>query len=153
MSRRVDVISRARGFRAPAAAVRRAVAALDRVRWARCPAGELSIAFVGDAEIARVHGEHMDDPTVTDVITFPGDAPSGTEPFAGEIVINVAQARREGPAHGQSAGAELLLYLVHGWLHLAGYRDKSPGQAKAMRAAEARALAHLARQGLSRLTA
>ena len=148
MSRRVEVVSRARGFRAPVAKVRAVVAALDRLRWARCPAGELSAAFVGDAEIARVHGEFMDDPSVTDVITFPGDAPQGGEPFAGEIVINVAQARREGPAHGQSARAELLLYLVHGWLHLAGYRDRRPAEAEAMRAAEARALAALRKAGL-----
>jgi len=148
MSRRVEVVSRSRGFRAPVAKVRAAIRALDGMRWARCPAGELSVAFVGDAEIARVHGEFMDDPTVTDVITFPGDAPAGGEPFAGEIVINVAQARREGPAHGQSARAELLLYLVHGWLHLAGHRDTSRSQAEAMRRAEARALATLGRSGL-----
>lgn len=151
MSRPVEVVSRARGFRAPVARVRAALRALDGLRWARCPAGELSVAFVGDAEIARVHGQFMDDPTVTDVITFPGDAPAGGAPFAGEIVINVAQARREGPAHGQSARAELLLYLVHGWLHLAGHRDKSPAQAKAMRQAEARALASLGRSGLRTL--
>jgi probable rRNA maturation factor len=148
MSRSVDVVSRARGFRAPVAKVRAVIAALDRQRWACCPQGEISVAFVGDAEIARVHKEFMDDPTVTDVITFPGDVPAGGEPFAGEIVINVAQARREGPAHGQSAGAELLLYLVHGWLHLAGYRDKSAAQAKAMRQAEARALGSLRRAGI-----
>lgn len=151
MSRNVEVVSRARGFRAPVAKVRTAIAALDRQRWARCPSGELSIAFVGDAEIARVHKEFMDDPTVTDVITFPGDSPTSGEPFAGEIVINVAQARREGPAHGQSAGAELLLYLVHGWLHLAGYRDKKPAAAKSMRAAEARALVSLKKVGLATL--
>ncbi|MFN7341479.1 MAG: rRNA maturation RNase YbeY [Opitutia bacterium] len=151
MSRRVEAVSRARGFRAPVAKVRAAIHVMDRMRWASCPAGELSVAFVGDAEIARVHGEFMDDPTVTDVITFTGEAPAGGEPFAGEIVINVAQARREGPAHGQSAGAELLLYLVHGWLHLAGHRDKSPAQAKTMRRAEARALATLGRSGLRAL--
>jgi probable rRNA maturation factor len=148
MSRRVEVVSRSRGFRAPVAKVRAAVAALDRMRWANCPQGELSVAFVGDAEIARVHGAFMDDPTVTDVITFPGDVPAGGEAFAGEIVINVAQARREGPAHGQPAAAELLLYLAHGWLHLAGFRDKKPAEAEAMRAAEARALAHLASSGI-----
>jgi len=144
MSRRVEVVSRARGFRAPVARVRAAIAALDRMRWTRCPEGELSVAFVGDAEMARVHGEFLDDPTVTDVITFPGAATAGAPPFAGEIVINVAQARRAGPAHGQPASAELLLYLVHGWLHLAGFRDARPSEAAAMRGAEARCLRHLA---------
>ena len=142
MARKVDTTSRRKGFRAPSKAVADAIAALDRQRWAKCPAGDLSVAFVGDREIAKVHAEFMDDPTVTDVITFVGES-NALEPFAGEIVINVDQARRAGPEHGQSAKAELLLYLVHGWLHLAGYRDKKPAEAKAMRAAEARCLAWL----------
>jgi len=142
MARVVDTTSRRKGFPAPAKAVARVIAALDRQRWAKCPAGDLSVAFVGDKEIAKVHADFMDDPTVTDVITFVGE-PNPHEPFAGEIVINVDQARRAGPEHGQTAKAELLLYLVHGWLHLAGYRDKKPAEAKAMRAAEARCLAHL----------
>lgn len=147
MARHVDTTSRRKGFSAPAKAVAAAIAALDRQRWARCPAGDLSVAFVGDKEIAKVHAEFMDDPTVTDVITFIGE-PNPLEPFAGEIVINVDQARRAGPEHGQTARAELLLYLVHGWLHLAGYRDKKPAEAKAMRAAEARCLAYLRSRGL-----
>jgi probable rRNA maturation factor len=147
MSRAVAVVSRRKGFRTPIAAAGRVIEALDRQRWARCPAGDLSVAFVGDREIARVHAEFMDDPSVTDVITFVGD-PGPPEPFAGEIVINVDQARRAGPAHGSTARAELLLYLVHGWLHLAGYRDKTTAQASAMRAAEARCLAHLGRAGI-----
>lgn len=150
MSRRVDVISRRRGFRAPAAGVEKAVAALDRQRWAKCPPGDLSVAFVGDREIAKVHAEFMDDPSATDVITFVGDA-DPVDPFAGEIVLNVDQARRAGPEHGQSEKSELLLYLVHGWLHLAGYRDKKPAEAKAMRAAEARCLRHLAAKGIKGL--
>ena len=150
MSREVAAVSRRRGFRAPAAAVGRVIAALDAQRWAKCPKGDLSVAFVGDREIARVHAEFMDDPSVTDVITFVGDA-DPVAPFAGEIVLNVDQARREGPAHGQSAKAELLLYLVHGWLHLAGYRDKRPTEAAAMRAAEARCLRHLSTKGIQGL--
>ena len=148
MPRRVDTTSRRKGFRAPSKAVSAAIAALDRQRWAKCPAGDLSVAFVGDKEIAKVHAEFMDDPSVTDVITFVGE-PNPHEPFAGEIVINVDQARRAGPEHGQTARAELLLYLVHGWLHLAGYRDKKAAEAKAMRAAEARCLRHLRSRGLT----
>lgn len=148
MARVVDTTSRRKGFPAPAKAVARVIAALDRQRWAKCPAGDLSVAFVGDKEIAKVHADFMDDPTVTDVITFVGE-PNPHEPFAGEIVINVDQARRAGPEHGQTAKAELLLYLVHGWLHLAGYRDKKPAEAKAMRAAEARCLAYLQSKRLS----
>ena len=41
--------------------------------------------------------------------------------------------------------AELTLYLVHGWLHLAGHDDRAPGPRRAMRRAEAAALEVLRR--------
>ena len=142
MSRVVDTTSRRKGFPAPSTKVVRVITALDRQRWVRCPKGLLSVVFVGDKEISKIHKTFMDDASVTDVITFIGE-PHPAEPFAGEIVINVDQARRAGPEHGQTANDELLLYLVHGWLHLAGYRDKKPSDAKAMRAAEAKCLHYL----------
>ena len=46
--------------------------------------GELSIAFVSDAEIAQVHSEFMDDPSPTDVITFPAQPEMKS---AGEIIV------------------------------------------------------------------
>lgn len=150
MKRQLAVVSNRAGFRAPKQRVTQAIQALDRQRWAVCPLGELSVAFVGDKEISKVHATFMDDASVTDVMTFIGDA-HPQEPSAGEIVINVDQARRAGPEHGQSVQAELLLYLVHGWLHLAGYRDKKPAEAKAMRAAEAKCLSHLLKSGIKGL--
>ena len=147
MSRVVDTTSRRKGFPAPLKKVLSVVAALDLQRWAKCPKGMLSVVFVGDKEISQIHKTFMNDPSVTDVITFIGEA-HPAEPFAGEIVINVDQARRAGPEHGQSAKSELLLYLVHGWLHLAGYRDKKPKEAKVMRAAEAKCVGYLSKRGI-----
>ncbi len=44
-------------------------------------------------------------------------------------------------ARGQEAfSAELTLYVVHGWLHLAGYDDLQPAKKRRMRAAEKRAM-------------
>ncbi|MGA0133850.1 MAG: rRNA maturation RNase YbeY, partial [Opitutales bacterium] len=109
--------------------------------------GTLSVAFVGDREIARLHADFLDDASVTDVITFPGEPHPG-EDFAGEICVNVDQARRAAREHGQSLAGELRLYLVHGWLHLAGLDDGTPRQTAAMRAAERKAVAALERGGL-----
>lgn len=115
---------------------------LDRMRAWRCPQGELSVVFLGDKAIAKIHADFLDDPTVTDVITFIGeDHP--VEPFAGEICINVDQAKRAAKEHGTSVEHELRLYLAHGWLHLAGLLDSTKAQAAKMRAAEVVALKHL----------
>jgi probable rRNA maturation factor len=114
-----------------------------------CPGGELSIAFLTDAALAKIHGNFMDDPTLTDVITFEGDAAMGQ---AGEICVSVDTAARYiGLASGAKISSllqnkfssELTLYVVHGWLHLAGYDDLQPAKKRRMRAAEKRAMALL----------
>lgn len=100
--------------------------------------GELSIVFVDDTTIARVHDDFMDDPTSTDVITFPADAAMES---AGEIIVSVDHALNRAEELGEPFSRELILYLAHGWLHLAGYDDRNEEDRAKMRAAEQRALA------------
>ncbi len=101
-----------------------------------CPEGELSLAFVTDKALAKLHGDFLDDPTTTDVITFEGQPEFGV---AGEICISVDTAARYATEHGRGLSEELSLYVIHGWLHLAGYDDLKPELKRAMRRAEARA--------------
>lgn len=117
-----------------------------------CPPGELSVVFLSDNALAKIHADFMNDPTATDVITFEGDAASG---LAGEICVSADTAwKYVGAALAPTSRAkspqaatlqnkfatELTLYLVHGWLHLAGYDDLQPAKKRRMRAAEARAM-------------
>jgi len=90
-----------------------------------------------DAALARLHGDFLDDHTPTDVITFEGEPAFGT---AGEICVSADTAAAFAEKHGHDFSTELTLYLVHGWLHLAGYDDLEPKLKRRMRAAEARAL-------------
>ena len=144
MSRVVDISVRHARTKVSAVSVQRVVHALDKLKGYRCPEGSLSIAFLGDKETAKLHDEFLGDPTVTDVITFVGEEHPG-EPFAGEICVNIDQARRAAKDHGTTLAAELRLYVVHGWLHLAGLLDGTKAECAAMRAGEAAALAHLDR--------
>lgn len=121
---------------------RRAVAAAVRVLddhaakfRGGCPPGELSLVFLTDAALARLHGDFLADPTITDVITFEGDPAFGA---AGEVCVSADAATRQ--RGRRDFAAELTLYLVHGWLHLAGYDDLVPAKKRAMRRAEARAM-------------
>jgi len=124
----------------PAIPATRLFAMLDASALFPVAEGELSVVFVDDAEIARVHGDFMDDPTPTDVITFPPDA---SMQFAGEIIVSVDHARSRSKELGEPFTRELSLYLIHGWLHLAGYDDRDPSDRAAMRQAEQQALALL----------
>ena len=102
-----------------------------------CPDGELSIAFLTDKALARLHADFLDDPTTTDVITFEGQPALGV---AGEICVSADTAAAFSAANKKNLGAELTLYVVHGWLHLAGYDDLQPAKKRRMRTAEARAM-------------
>ncbi len=148
-------------LRLASAGVVRAISVLEgnlpalRIPPSAIPEGELSIAFLTDKAIAKIHADFMNDPTATDVITFAGDPATG---LAGEICASAdtaacfvglpldgkpSLARRQAPALQAKFSAELTLYVVHGWLHLAGYDDLQPAKKRRMRAAEKRAMALL----------
>jgi probable rRNA maturation factor len=105
-----------------------------------CPTGELSVAFLTDKALARIHADFLDDPTTTDVITFEGNAKLGS---AGEICVSADTAAHYATEHGRNFSEELTLYVVHGWLHLSGYDDLKPEKKRLMRAAEKRAISLL----------
>lgn len=106
---------------------------LDQQSEFSIPPGDLSIAFLDEKALAQVHADFLGDPSPTDVITFPGDP---AEDFAGEILVSAERALAEAPKYGHCLARELTLYLVHGWLHLAGLDDIEEEDRKAMRAAE-----------------
>lgn len=121
-----------------------------------CPPGELSLVFLTDAALAQLHANFLEDPAITDVITFAAPAASTAVaeiPLAGEICVSVDAATRQthsGKKPGVRAAdfsSELTLYVVHGWLHLAGYDDLRPVKKRVMRRAEARALKLLRTSG------
>jgi len=82
----------------------------------------IEIVLVDRATMADVHGDFLDDPTETDVITFP----------YGEILVCPAVAKDQAPKHGLGTNHEILLYALHGILHLVGYDDTTPAKARVM---------------------
>jgi probable rRNA maturation factor len=80
---------------------------------------ELSVSFVDDEEMARLHVRYMHEPGPTDVLSFPQDDEEhdGVR-VLGDVVIAPAVAARNNPG---DPPAELRLLLVHGILHLLGY--------------------------------
>ncbi|MFP4353172.1 MAG: rRNA maturation RNase YbeY [Puniceicoccaceae bacterium] len=138
--REIRITSRCEALRYDGESVEKCLRALDADPRFAIPPGELSVVFLGDAEMGELHGTFLGDPSPTDVITFPGDPDFGE---SGEICIGVERARAVHHSHGQDFSAEILLYLAHGWLHLAGYDDRSENDRRKMRLAEAEALSFL----------
>lgn len=147
--RQVAIANRHPRLRLNRGAVARVIALLDGecaaigIPASSVPAGELSLVFLTDSALARLHADFLDDSTATDVITFEGDPALGT---AGEICVSADMAAAYAKEQRRDFCAELTLYLVHGWLHLAGYDDLEPAKKRAMRRAEARAMRILQRE-------
>lgn len=110
---------------------------LDTLNEPSIPKGDLSIAFVPIETIQQIHNDFLNDPTATDVITFPGDSALD---FAGEICVCADVAISFARQNSIAFQEELTRYLIHGWLHLAGYDDYSTRLQEIMRATEDRLL-------------
>jgi probable rRNA maturation factor len=85
---------------------------------------EVTVALVDDERLQALHRDFMGIDTPTDIMTFPADDGDG-ECRGGELVISVDHARTQADAWGLTPAEEILFLVVHGLLHLLGWRDET----------------------------
>lgn len=109
------------------------------------------LAFVDNAHIHRLNKQFLNHDEPTDVITFPyTDAKA--KKLEGEIVIGYEIAAEYAADRGHAADRELLLYVIHGCLHLCGYDDTTAKAEKQMRAKEREYLTKLGLPDITEMT-
>lgn len=101
--------------------------------------GAVTVVVVDDPAIHELNRRHLAHDYPTDVLSFAIEQGDGY--VEGDVVASADTAARMAPRYGWTADDELLLYAVHGALHLAGFDDLEPEKLKAMRAAEREVLA------------
>ena len=101
--------------------VRRAVRSV--LRHAGVRKALISVAVVEDETIARLNWRYLRHRGPADVLSFLLDQSDGLE---GEVVVGVQTALRTAPRYGWLPHDELLLYVIHGTLHLVGQDDTTP---------------------------
>jgi len=111
-------------------AIPRAGAACKRAAELVLKKRKVVVALVDDEKMAELHERFLGQSGPTDVLSFPH----------GEIVVSADTACREAKARDIPPLQELVLYVVHGALHLAGFDDKNPKASTRMRAEERRVL-------------
>ena len=106
-----------------------AAAELEEVA-ARLPDGEWEVAVrvSGDRELHRLNARHLGEDHPTDVLSFPSGAGGLTGGHLGDIVVSWQAVRRQAEQFGHEPEAELLLLLVHGFLHLLGWDHATPAE-------------------------
>jgi probable rRNA maturation factor len=109
--------------------------AVERVlKDARIDRAQLSVALVDDQAIHNLNRRYLRHDYATDVLSFVLER--SPEFLDGQIVVSAETARREAARYGWSPEDELLLYVVHGALHLAGCDDTTPERRTKMRERE-----------------
>ena len=93
-----------------------------------------------------LNGRHLGHDYVTDVLAFDLRDASGTASECGtvaEICVCLELAAEAARAYNTNVGFEVMLYIVHGMLHLVGERDDTEQARRRMRRAEKRIMADL----------
>ena len=96
-------------------------------------AGEINFIFCSDDYLHKMNVEYLNHDTLTDVITFDyseGDA------LSGDIFISIPRVKENGALFSLPLRDELNRVMVHGILHLCGYKDKAARDEKLMRSKE-----------------
>lgn len=101
---------------------------------------EVSIAIVSDERMHALNRQYLQHDYPTDVLSFVLDSNPHEQSLDGEIIVSADYAAREAIRYGWTTADELLLYVIHGCLHLVGHDDTTPSAKLAMRAAEAACL-------------
>ncbi len=95
--------------------------------------GEISYVFCSDEYLHKINLQYLEHDTYTDIITF--DYSDGNI-VAGDIFISIDRVKENAETFECSFTKELSRVIIHGVLHLVGYKDKTNEDSQTMRAKE-----------------
>ncbi len=95
--------------------------------------GEINYIFCDDNFLHRINVEYLNHDTLTDIITFDNSVDTMLH---SDIFISVERVADNAKDFNVSFDEELQRVIIHGILHLCGYKDKSQEEATLMRSKE-----------------
>ena len=106
----------------------------------RAPRHVLGVVLVGDAEMIELNRRWLGHEGTTDVIAFEygrgGRVAESEGALRGDVVISLDTAQRAARRYGTLWQSEVVRYLLHGFLHLRGFDDRTPSARRQMKQAE-----------------
>jgi len=91
---------------------------------------ELTYVFCSDSYLLQINQQYLDHDTYTDIVTF--DNSDIAQTIIGDIFISIDRIRENASKFGVAEADELHRVIIHGALHLLGYKDKAPADKKKM---------------------
>ena len=92
--------------------------------------GCLNFIFCSDKHLLEINKKYLKHTALTDVITF--DFSESKKTIEGDVYISTDRVKENAQKYSVSFKKELLRTLVHGVLHLIGYKDKKEKEKKIM---------------------
>lgn len=102
--------------------------------------GPIAIIFCDDEYLHKMNLQYLNHDTLTDIISF--DYTEG-KVVSGDLFISYERVKENSKKIKIPAIQELQRVMIHGVLHLLGFKDKSPKDKKAMTFEEDKALSKL----------
>ena len=97
----------------------------------------INYVFCTDEYLLSINKDYLNHKTLTDIITFDLSA-EDSDLLNADIYISIERVEENAKTYGKPFTEELLRVVVHGILHLIGYKDKTPTQKTTMRRLESR---------------
>ena len=91
---------------------------------------ELNYIFCSDQYLLQINQQYLDHDTYTDIITFDNSEKKGI--IEGDIFISIDRIRENALKFNSGDSNELHRVIIHGALHLLGYKDKTAENKKIM---------------------
>jgi probable rRNA maturation factor len=95
---------------------------------------EINYIFCSDEYLLQLNQGFLNHKTFTDIITF--DNSEGKKTLEGEIYISIKRVQENAQKFKTDFEDELHRVMIHGVLHLIGYKDKKPSEKALMRKKE-----------------
>ncbi|MDQ3048749.1 MAG: rRNA maturation RNase YbeY [Bacteroidota bacterium] len=106
-------------------------------------AGDISYVFCSDEYLLVVNKQYLDHDTFTDIITFDYSKEDVNLPVSGDIFISIDRVKENALKFSKSFDDELYRVIIHGALHLLGFKDKTKNAKAEMRKEEDRCIKEL----------
>ncbi len=87
--------------------------------------GELNFIFCSDAYLLEINKQYLNHDTYTDIITFDYSKEDTKQPISGDIYISIDRIKENAEKFSKTIENELHRIIIHGTLHLLGYKDKT----------------------------
>jgi probable rRNA maturation factor len=112
----------------------------DCIRTENKKPGDINVIFCSDEHLLEMNRTHLGHDYYTDIITFDF---TRDDLISGDLYISFDRVKENADKNQVTVQNETYRVIIHGVMHLCGYKDKTKNEASLMREQEAKCLSKI----------